>query len=226
MNILQNAGTHKILRITENPLQLIEECGRTAYQSQDKITEDSTHKFVKRLMDRGHASVLEHAVMTVRFDNVSIGFTRELNRHRLISVTEKSTRYVSEEEFAFIMPPDQEIGSRLCDFLEESENLYGAFRKNKWPAEDARQFLPIAIKSQIVCTTNFREWHHILNLRTQKQAHWEIRRVMIQLLADVRSQIPIVFDDIGPEFTKKEAEDWGWNVIATRPMSDWVAVSL
>ncbi len=78
-NILKNKGSHRILAIMagldgENPLQLIEIAGRTAYQSRDKITDESAAIFVKMLRDRGHESVLEHSCMTVEFNNVCRGF--------------------------------------------------------------------------------------------------------------------------------------------------------
>ena len=48
--------------ITEsNPLKRIELCGRVCYKSEDKITETSAEKFVERLIESGHTSVLEHA---------------------------------------------------------------------------------------------------------------------------------------------------------------------
>lgn len=42
-------------------LKLIEKGGRTAYQSQDKITEDSAERFVRALRKSGHESVIEHS---------------------------------------------------------------------------------------------------------------------------------------------------------------------
>lgn len=42
-------------------LRLIEKAGRTAYRSEDKITEDSAIKFVQHLKGLGHLSVLEHS---------------------------------------------------------------------------------------------------------------------------------------------------------------------
>lgn len=209
MKILRNAGTHRILAImcpigAGDPLTLIEQAGRTAYQSQNRITSGSSEKFVRMLIQRKHESVLEHSAMTVLFDKVSRGFTHEMVRHRLCAFTQESTRYVDESEFEVVTPPHQK------ENIKYSESLYKELRRKEWACQDARQVLPIAIKSQIVCTTNFREWRHIFKIRTAKNAHWEIRRVMIQLLADVQNQIPIVFDDIVPEFTFKEATDWDW----------------
>ena len=206
MNFLKNAGTHKILSIMtgingETPLQLIELAGRTAYQSRDKITEDSARKFVQSLIKNGHESVLEHSGLTVEFNNVSIGMTRELCRHRLISITEKSTRYVSEKDFNFVLPPNLPTIETewMTSVLDMIEGVYRDLRKLKVPAQDVRQILPLATVSQIVCTANFREWRHILKLRIHANSHWEIRGVMTSLLKDLKERIPVVFDDINVE---------------------------
>ena len=44
-------------------LKHIELCGRTCYQSYDKITEDSAKRFVDRMIKSGHGSVLEHGTV-------------------------------------------------------------------------------------------------------------------------------------------------------------------
>jgi thymidylate synthase (FAD) len=220
--VLRNAGSHRILAIMagldgENPLQLIELAGRTAYQSRDKITDDSAARFVRMLRDRGHESVLEHSAMTVEFNNVSRGFTHELVRHRLMAITQESTRYVDESDFKVVIPPDKDPDEKLVEleinvpigvvpriqrfkvsfqeWMDLNEQMYRGLRKAGWSPEDARQVLPTAIKSQIVITANFREWRHIFQLRCDKRAHWEIRQVMVNLLKDVQKIIPVIFDD-------------------------------
>lgn len=47
----------------------IEVCGRTAYKSEDKITEDSAPKFVDMLIKRGHGAVLEHGTVYLTIPN-------------------------------------------------------------------------------------------------------------------------------------------------------------
>ncbi len=42
-------------------LELMELCGRCAYKSEEKITQDSAKAFVQMLKNRGHLSVLEHS---------------------------------------------------------------------------------------------------------------------------------------------------------------------
>lgn len=215
--ILQNKGSHKILAIMvgldgENPLQLIEHAGRTAYQSQDKITDASSIKFVEMLRKRGHESAIEHSSMTVQFNDCSRGFTHELVRHRLMAITQESTRYVDESTFKVIIPPGKNADEKLVElnlpdgkslkvsfreWMEMNEQMYKGLRKVGWVPQDARQVLPTAIKSQIVITANFREWRHILKMRCAINAHWEIREVMMGLLKDVQKRVPVVFDDFG-----------------------------
>ena len=81
------------------------------------------------------------------------------------------------------------------EWMELNEQTYKGLRKTGWVAQDARQVLPIGIKAQIVITANFREWRHIFKLRCAKNAHWEIRRVMVNLLREVQKMVPVVFDD-------------------------------
>ncbi len=213
--ILKNAGSHRILAIMagldgESPLELIELAGRTSYQSRDKITKDSAVKFVEMIRKRGHESVLEHSAMTVEFNNVSRGFTHELVRHRIASFTQESTRYVDESDFRVVIPPHKNSEEKCAvlelpdgskqsfsfkEWVELNEQMYRQLRKAGWVPQDARQILPIGIKSQIVVTANFREWRHIFKLRCAKSAHWEIRRVMVNLLKDVKKRVPVIFDD-------------------------------
>ena len=214
--ILKNEGSHRILGIMagmegENPLQLIEVAGRTAYQSRDRISNESAAKFVKMLRDRGHESVLEHSCMSVEFNDVCRGFTHELVRHRLAAFTQESTRYVDESDFKVVIPPDKDADEKLVElnlpngekikvsfreWMDLNEQMYHGLRGMEWVPQDARQVLPIGIKSQIVLTTNFREWRHIFKLRTSPAAHWEICRVMTNLLEDVKQRVPVIFDDL------------------------------
>lgn len=213
--ILRNAGSHRILAIMagtqgENPLQLIEVAGRTAYQSRDRIDDESAAKFVEMIRKRGHESVLEHSCMTVEFNNVCRGFTHELVRHRLASYTQESTRYVDESDFKVVVPPDKDPEEKLVtlnlpekkevkvsfkDWVGLNEQMYRGLREAGWVPQDARQTLPIGIKSQIVITANLREWRHIFKLRCNPKAHWEISRVMTNLLKEVKENVPVVFDD-------------------------------
>jgi len=209
----------------KNQLLRIERAGRTCYQSERKeITEETAKKFIQMLLKCGHESVLEHSCMVVQFNNLSRGFTHELVRHRLASFSQESTRYVDYtksgksktfwkgkrldlEAFQLkcIAPPHRDENEKvmvdhgremsIADMFAEIEKFYRGLRKAGWAPQDARQVLPIGIKSQIVVSANFREWRHIFRQRTSKYAHWEIRKVMCDLVDYIKPILSPIFDN-------------------------------
>jgi thymidylate synthase (FAD) len=194
---------HYILASTFRPLQLIESAGRTCYKSESKIDCTTATKFVKMLKKRGHWSVIEHATMTIKFIT-NRGVTHELVRHRLASFSQESTRYVSYggKDIRYITPVWWESSTPRQQTLfkaacKVTEWFYKALLVAGWRPEQAREVLPNALKTEIVVTTNLREWHHILDLRTTPAAHPQIRALMLAALKDVKKLIPVIFDDLG-----------------------------
>jgi len=43
---------------------------------------------------------------------------------------------------------------------------------------------------------NLREWRHFFKLRTAKVAHPQMQEVAITLFNDLKSKVPVIFDDI------------------------------
>ncbi len=60
----------------------------------------------------------------------------------------------------------------------------------------ARSVLPNPIKTDITITANFREWRNFFKLRIPMSAQPQMREITIPLLADLKQQIPVIFDDI------------------------------
>lgn len=81
-------------------LKTIEKVGRTCYKSEDKITEDSCHGFVQRIIKSGHEAVIEHYNVTVRLTN-DRGVSHEEVRHRIASFAQESTRYCNYSKDKF-----------------------------------------------------------------------------------------------------------------------------
>jgi len=190
-----------LLSITQDAEWLIESAGRTAYQSQDRITHESAGKFIKMLLSRGHESVLEHATATFRISGVSRAMTHQLVRHRLVSYTQKSQRYVDEEGFDYVIPESIMDGSQEDNRLYHSaitlaRNAYERLVKRGFPKEDARFLLPNATETEIVVTANFRQWRHMIKLRTSIHAQWEIRAVFQNILMILKAECPSVFSDL------------------------------
>ena len=204
-------------------LQRIEVAGRTCYKSEEKITPDgeSAKRFVKMIINNGHEAMLEHSSLSVRFI-CSRGVSHEIVRHRLFSFAQESTRYCNYSkgkfgrECTFIVPPNQEWGvndeeyhdeqyggidigstkSLWYDALHIAEIVYMALLESGWSPQEARDVLPNALKTEIVVTGNYREWRHFFKLRCDEKAHPHMRALALDLLEDVKTRIPVVFDDI------------------------------
>jgi len=73
---------------------------------------------------------------------------------------------------------------------------YQALIKAGVPLEDARYFLPQASPTRLVVTANFREWRHIIRLRTAPEAQWEIRELVGKIRDKLQEQAPSVFEDL------------------------------
>lgn len=191
-------------------LQHIEKIGRVCYKSEDKITEDgeSAKKFVKMLIDRGHEAMIEHSSLSVKF-TVDRGVSHELVRHRIASFAQESTRYCnySKDKFdngvTFIKPfffgEDTQNYKEWIYAMGIAEKSYLQMLKDGATPQEARSVLPNSTKTEITITANYREWRNFFNLRTAKAAHPQMTQVTRPLLKELKTRLPIIFDDIEVE---------------------------
>jgi len=201
---MQVINPHHQILDEVNPEQImkkLELCGRIAYKSEDKITQDSAERFIKALIDRGHESVIEHVNLTIKFV-CDRGISHELVRHRLASYTQESTRYVNyaKKGMTVIKPSFFDEGS--YDYIlwlkkmEQVERDYNLLIERGYTPQQARCILPNCLKTEIVATTNLREWRHILKLRTASDSHPQMRELMVPLLNELKEKLPVIFGGI------------------------------
>lgn len=199
----------ELLAITPDSEKLIEKAGRTCYLSFDKITEDSTEKFIRMLVKSGHDSVLEHAYATFRITGGSRAFTHQIVRHRLCSFSQQSQRYVDEKGFEVVTPHSVENNIEakklFDDFIETAKDTYIKLQSMGIRKEDARFVLPNAVESEIVISANFREWRHVLKERCDKSAQWEIREIALEILRILKKHAPVIFEDFEINEVEKTA---------------------
>jgi len=209
---------HKVMleSITPNAEDLIERACRTCYLSFDRYHPPaSTEELIKKVIRKQHHSVLEHAHATFRIKGGSRVFTHELVRHRLISPSQESQRYVcyadkpavagkpgrkKSRDFEFVTPPSftgkgYDFRERYYRQVEQCFRLYEEMLDAGVPPEDARYILPNATASEIVISATFREWRHFFWVRTNPRAHWEIRKIAIDMLTIMKKEAPLVFWD-------------------------------
>lgn len=124
--------------------------------------------------------------MTARF-TCDIGMSRELLRHRVFSACERSTRYVrldGDIEFVLPLPFDGydsmnneifETWELSCKRSEESYQwliYYGA------SPQEARNVLPLSLKTELVMTGLNRDWQTLIEMRSDKAAHPQMQYLM------------------------------------------------
>lgn len=80
--------------------------------------------------------------------------------------------------------------------MNDAERSYNLLIGNGWTPQQARAVLPNSLKTEIVVTANFREWRHILKMRTSVKAHPQMREVMVPLLDKLKESVPVIFDNI------------------------------
>lgn len=195
--------------INGTELQLIERAGRTCYKSEDKITDESAKQFVAGLIKRQHEAMLEHSSLSIRFI-CDRGVSHELVRHRIASFAQESTRYCNYSkdkfgnELTFIRPffwdEDSFEYSRWLEVCKTVEDEYCRLMSQPGcTPQEARSILPNSIKTEVVMTTNYREWRHFFKLRAARAtgpAHPQMEQITRPLLEELKTLIPVVFDDI------------------------------
>jgi len=186
----------------------IEQAGRVCYKTEYNISEESAEGFCRKLIQRGHEAMLEHASLTVRFV-VDRGVSHEIVRHRLASFAQESKRYCnySQERFhgeiTVIEPcfyqegsPSYEVWKKACEACEKA--YFDLLEIGDLP-QMARDVLPTSTKTEVVMTANIREWRHFLRLRaigTTGDPHPQMREVTRPLLGVLASYLPALFGDL------------------------------
>ena len=218
----------KLLAHTPDPEKLVAAAARFCYSAADAdtildgLTEEKTADFVQMLMDIGHESPVEHATFTFAIEGVSRSLLAQITRHRIASFSVQSQRYVAENHFAYIIPPEianeplampifigcMEISRRCYNAL--SDILYKKHLKGGMPEKDARKkanedarfVLPNACETKIMLTMNVRSLYNFFRLRCCNRAQWEIRELAWKMLALCKKEAPILFANAGPACIK------------------------
>jgi len=188
----------KIRWVTPNILKTIEEAGRTCYKSENKITEDSAKRFVANLIKNNHESVLEHGVISIKII-CDRGILAEITRHRIASFSVESSRYVSYKNGIEVIQPPIKDPIALAKWeasMVHAENTYKDMIELGETPEIARGVLPNSLKTEIVMTTNVREFRHILKLRSKKGVHPQFIEITKLILEKFNKVVPELFGDI------------------------------
>ena len=118
----------------------------------------------------------------------------EFVRHRKFSFLQESTRYCRYSsnkfngELTFIEPcwltPDMKSNLtylNYVDTLQKIEDTYITLTKNGWKPEQARNILPLCLKTELYMCGFAEDWEQFFKLRTASNAHPQSRELAIPL---------------------------------------------
>lgn len=182
------------------------------------LTDESAARFHEKwVVGYGHASVAEHAVLHIAFENISRLATEAVESARLASYTEKSTRYQKWEPGSYAVPPEvtgtehEQPYRRTCDLLlatyqasldsvracvrrlappeeGESEDRWEARLRSRY-VDVCRFLLPAAALANVGMTANARVLEHTLR---KLLAHplQEVRDIGADLRRVAQAELP------------------------------------
>ena len=198
--------------------------GRSCYESwsrpNEKTREDKDY-LRRTLFEQGHFSILEHASATFYLTGVSRALLAEITRHRHLSFSVMSQRFVDESEANIVIPPavrrsnarvtyaSEDFRDDLAGDIPEALEWWG--QEAVWDYETivdalaaeglarkeargaARALLPNMTETKIVVTGNLRAWHEVIERRTAPDADAEFQQVASMIRDDLQKLAPEVF---------------------------------
>lgn len=183
--------------------------GRLCYQSFHRPNPATMldQDYIERtVFEQQHGSIIEHATATLLFTGVSRAFLAELTRHRHLSFSVLSQRFVDETDTAVVMPPAireldtkaragwlQEQEAAIAAYVNTVEVLTAAGQKRKQAREAARSLLPNAVETKMVVTGNLRAWAQTIERRTDPSADAEMIEVMRMANTALTPVAPTIF---------------------------------
>lgn len=195
---------------------LAEIAGRECYQSRHRPNPRTAYNagYLANILRQEHESVLEHASITVRVTGVSRSFLAELSRHRHLSLSVQSQRYVDESDARFVNPPAAQRyvqtprvaaawrdahalhANALECYTELADALIESGLKRKRAREAARSVLLTGTETRMVVSGNIRAWRYVITKRYHIAADHEIEEFAGRVLDILRTVAPSSVQDM------------------------------
>ncbi|WP_169777170.1 FAD-dependent thymidylate synthase [Campylobacter mucosalis] len=200
----------KITLLNHTPLNICSHAIRTCWQSFEK-GDNGGEKDIE-LIDRvgnkfKHASTLEHLYYNFYIQGISRALLQELARHRIASLSVKSTRYTLKElkkEPKFELNDFENAsryivltGNELVDnaSIKALENLREILATTTTSLDIVKFCLPECYKTELTWSINARSLQNFLSLRSNKSALWEIRNLANELYNALPDEHKFIFED-------------------------------
>ena len=185
------------------PIMIAVNAIRTCYNSCDKSDDlgEKDIKLIKSIIANNHTSTIEHISYNFKISGISRACLQELARHRLASLSVKSTRYTLRE----LKNVNQDDLKNYLVKISDSIDEYNRFRLATMQAlmneqnlsnDELKYLLPEAFKTELMLTINARSLRNLLELRLSSKALKEFRELAKALYRELPEPHRVLFDDI------------------------------
>lgn len=186
----------------KNPLSIAEQAASVCYGS----VPTDTYKIAKGCKATSHNSVLEHTSFVFHISGVSRALLAQLSRHRHISLSVASQRYINYKNgFEYVNPfyPGTEAHDAFDTVMEDTADIYKTFNTYYGAHnEDARAVLPNACCTELYMTANARTLIEISWLRLCSKSQNEIREMFQEIKKQVATVAPEIAQWMVPQCEK------------------------
>lgn len=174
----------------------------------------NAQRYLDRIKAEKHGNVLEHASFGVLCWGISRSCTHEIVRHRLMSYSQVSQRYVGPGAIRFVQRPELRATPKLQhDFealIDDAYTMYvntctqlaDIYKGNlkgtdllKHVRQAARDILPNCTEAPILITANVRAWRYFLEQRASLHAETSIRALAVAIYTQLVAMAPMLFND-------------------------------
>lgn len=185
----------KLISITTNYMDVLKTACSQPYGK------DVTEKSIKKIIESGHLSVLEHCSASFLV-TCSVRVLGQLTRHRHLSFTCKSARgsvfdnyIIPDGLYEFV--EKQGVPKEVFDSMIDKYPMLQSYQEliaDGLAEQDAAYFLPQGAETSLVVTGNFRAWYEYLPKRLCKRAMPEHRKLAEAIQKCLADAAPEVFD--------------------------------
>lgn len=206
---MKSRNTISVELLSHTPLFVCSHAIRTCWQSFAKG--DNGGQVDCELIHRvgneyRHASTLEHLVYAFYIRGISRACLQELARHRMASLSVKSTRYTLKElakessfepyssnvqraEKFIVFTDNWHVDSASIAALERLRMLLAQGISN----DIAKFAMPECYRTELTWSINARSLQNFLHLRSNKRALWEIRMLAQRIYDSVPAEHKFIF---------------------------------
>jgi thymidylate synthase ThyX len=201
-----------------------------------ELSEEKSAQFHEKwVVGYGHASVAEHAVLHIAFENVSRIAIETIESSRLASYTEKSTRYQKWGQADFTIPPELDGHPLHDEFIETVRFLFSTYAESLDPVKNlileksprrenendeaydrrirsqyvdrCRFILPAAANANVGMTANARVMEMVIR-KMLSHPLIEVRQIGEKLKEVAKVEVPtlVKYADAVPYFVETTAE--------------------